>query len=144
MKRYRWTAVRMSTTPRMYETEEIYVSAKDHDHEVEILKETITDLTHDYYAAVDRADRAEAEVKRLRKECALRRQYCKRLRAERDECRPYRDAVHNMHNGYNAEMRKKYGIKKPESPRAAILELIEEAVELIECEADMRGDGGEG
>jgi len=62
MKRYRWTAVGMSTTPRIYETEEKYVRAKDHDHEVEILKDTITALTHDYYAVVDRAERAETSA----------------------------------------------------------------------------------
>jgi len=32
------------------------------------LKDTITALTHDYYAAVDRADRTEAEVERLRED----------------------------------------------------------------------------
>jgi len=44
-----------------------WVYAKDHDHEVEILKDTITDLTHDYYAALDRAERAEAEIERIKK-----------------------------------------------------------------------------
>jgi len=43
-----------------------WVYAKDHDHEVEILKDTITALTHDYYAAVDRAELAETEVERLK------------------------------------------------------------------------------
>jgi len=80
----------------------------------------------------------EAEVKRLREENErLKANMSKsaidleaevmRLGAELDECRPYRAAVRAMHNGYNAEMRSCYGIKKPESPLEAIRELIEEA-----------------
>jgi len=95
MKRFKFittnknSGVLRTDAPELGVTEYVWsgewVRAEDHDHEVEILKATIADLTHAFDLAADRADRAEAEVGRLHKECAKRRLDCKRLRKERDE-----------------------------------------------------------
>lgn len=54
------------------------------------------------------------------------------LRAEVERLKEYEPAVHEAHQGYNPRC----PVDRPESPKQAIAELIEEAVDLAERECD--------
>lgn len=62
-----------------------------------------------------------------------------KLRQERDEYRPYYDAVRGFHNGYDAEARKTMtDLKEPESPYAALKDLNDENEEMLSAEIELR------
>jgi len=52
-----------------------------------------------------------------------------RVQAERDTYKPYYDALRAQHNGYDEEFRKATHSTEPESPEAALDELLAEADE---------------
>lgn len=54
------------------------------------------------------------------------------LRAERDTYKPYYDALRAQHNSYDEEFRRATHAAEPESPKAALEELLCEADELAE------------
>lgn len=87
----------------------------------------------------DRMRWARGEIRKLREAVAQERAWredleaeAERLAAEVARLRPYRDAVHSAHNGYDPEMVAAGAAHEPASPADAIRELVEEATALAD------------
>ena len=63
------------------------------------------------------------------------------LEAANRELKPYYDAVRKAHNGYNPECQKEWGCQEPESPAAAIADLLYELDEINNTAIDYLAAG---
>lgn len=100
-------------------------------NEVTALRASIADLQAENAALRLQVGVAETRVEGLRSELQTQVDEKLRLRAERDEALPYKEAVQATHNGYSPDARAAMPtLRKPVTPADAIVELLAEEREV--------------